>query len=375
MNKLIVGVLLLCFIVLMGFRSDYKDEENFSLRALYLLSPDKWPKPELDNDIPLVELGTLPIPPIYANIDSFKYLIELGKTLFFDPRLSGSNTISCSSCHSPDLHWADDKTVAIGHDGRQGTRNSQSLENVWFFKKLFWDGRANTLAEQAVGPIENPVEMHQNLLTLVPKLGKIKGYAALFKAAYGSPKITVDRITNAISVFEQTIVSGKTNFDRFLGGEHDALTDQQILGLHVFRTTGKCLNCHNGPLFTDGSFHNLGLTYYENKKYEDLGLYLTTKKAEDVGKFKTPGLRNVMLTGPWMHNGLMTNMQQLVNEYQMGFRQSDDLLVEQQGELYPKISPHIVTLDMTIKQQQALLAFLDALSAPPEKVVLPQLPK
>jgi len=117
------------------------------------------------------------------------------------------------------------------------------------------------------------------------------------------------------------------------------------------------------------------LTYYENKKYEDLGLYLTTKKAEDVGKFKTPGLRNVMLTGPWMHNGLMTNMQQLVNEYQMGFRQSDDLLVEQQGELYPKISPHIVTLDMTIKQQQALLAFLDALSAPPEKVVLPQLPK
>lgn len=375
MNKIIPFVFIAVFVVLMAFTSEKHDFPELSLRALYTQPPEKWPAPQLDSGVRLIELGKLPQSPAHAKRDSLKNLVRLGKTLFFDPRLSGSNKISCGSCHNPDLNWADGKPLGVGHNNQLGNRNSPSLENVWFFKKLFWDGRAENLAEQAKGPIANPIEMHQDLNSLAPKLSKIKGYKPLFAAAYGDAKITTDRIANAISSFEQTIVSGKSNFDRFLEGDQKAMSDQQILGLHVFRTSGKCLNCHNGPLFTDGEFYNLGLTYYENKKYEDLGLYLTTKKPEDVGKFKTPGLRNVMRTGPWMHNGLMTDMQQLLSEYQMGFRQPDPFPGQEKDPLYPKVSPHISTLNLTIRQQRALFAFLESLSSVSPKVTLPVLPK
>lgn len=344
-----------------------------SLRALYSKPISEWPKPTIDPGVKWVELGILPPAPIKR--DSLRSVTELGRVLFYDPRLSGSGQISCVSCHAPDMNWADGRQVSLGHNQASTARNSPSLENVWFFKKLFWDGRANSLEEQLTGPISSEIEMHQDMKALPKKLAQIKGYITLFASAYGDGKITEKRIANALATYEMTFTSRKSDFDYFLEGNKKRLTDQQIKGLHLFRTKARCMNCHHGPFFTDGDFHNVGLTYYGRDKYEDLGRYHVTKDPQDVGKFKTPGLRDVLRTRPWFHNGLFDNIEGVMNMYSNGMAQPKPRPEQLNDPLFPKTDPLLKRLNLSKEEKEAVIAFLGAITTEPWKTQPPVMPQ
>ncbi|MBB6272427.1 cytochrome c peroxidase [Pedobacter cryoconitis] len=346
-----------------------------SLRSLYNRPPAMWPKPLIDSGVKWEELGILPNSPVKEGDPATKNLVALGKILFYDPRLSGSNQISCISCHAPEMNWSDGRRVSLGHDQAANSRNAPSLENIWYFKNLFWDGRAGSLEEQLVGPISSDIEMHQDLKLLPAKLKAIKGYAALFSSAYGDGKITQERIAKAIAGYELTFTSRKSDFDYFLEGNTKRLTDQQVQGLHLFRTKARCMNCHSGPLFTDDDFHNLGLTYYKRAKYEDLGRYNVTKRPEDVGKFRTPGLRNVLRTRPWFHNGLFDNIEGVMNMYNNGMPQPQPKPNELNDPLFPKTDVHIKRLNLSKAERDAIIAFLAAITTEPWRITTPELPK
>ena len=346
-----------------------------SLRVLYSKPVKEWPKPEIDAGVNWRELDVLPASPLAGTKDSLKTVIALGKVLFYDPRLSGSNQISCISCHAPEMNWADGRKVSIGHNQAANSRNSPSLENVWALKKLFWDGRANSLEDQLAGPIASDIEMHQDMKKLSGKLSKIKGYKPLFTAAFGDKKITQERIIKALATYELTFTSRKSDFDYFLEGNKKRMNDQQLEGLHLFRTKARCMNCHNGPLFTDNEFHNLGLTYYGREKYEDLGRYNITKKPEDVGKFKTPGLRNVLRTRPWFHNGLFDNIEGVMNMYSNGMPQPKAKPEQVNDPLFPKTDVHIKRLNLTKAEKEAIIAFLGAITTEPWGISSPVLPE
>ncbi|MBS1737074.1 MAG: cytochrome-c peroxidase [Bacteroidetes bacterium] len=381
MKKIIVLLIVLtpCLFFL-SFQKDVSypiNADTFadSLREIYSKPSSQWPKPEIDPDlINFQELGLLPDSPLKPKMDSLKQLVKLGQILFFDPRLSGSAQISCSSCHTPSLSWADGRVTAEGHDHQQGTRNTPSLLNIWNSKNLFWDGRSTDLEDQAFGPINNEIEMHGDFSEIVPRLSRIKGYTFLFDSAYGDSKITPDRITHALATFERTITSRKSRFDEFLLGKKNALTDEEVRGLHFFRTQARCINCHNGPLFTDDQFHNIGLTYYK-RKYEDLGRYKITRKAEDVGKFKTPSLRDVARTAPWMHNGLFDDLGGIVNLYNSGMPMLPVTDEQKADPLFPKTDVHIKKLNLTSDQKKDIVAFLGSISTIPLRIRNPELPK
>lgn len=346
-----------------------------SLRRLYNQAPALWPKPTIDSGVKWQELGILPPSPIKEGDAATKKLVELGKVLFYDPRLSGSNQISCISCHAPEMNWSDGRIGSLGHDQAKNSRNAPSLENIWYFKNLFWDGRASSLEDQLLGPISSTIEMHQDLKVLPAKLKRIKGYGDLFTSAYGNKNITMDRIAKAIATYELTFTSRKSDFDYFLEGNTKRLTDQQVHGLHLFRTKARCMNCHGGPMFSDDDFHNLGLTYYKRNKYEDLGRYNVTKNPEDVGKFRTPGLRNVLKTRPWFHNGLFDNIEGVMNMYNNGMPQPRPKPEELNDPLFPKTDVHIKRLNLTISERDAIIAFLNAITTEPWRVPAPELPK
>lgn len=331
------------------------DREKTSLRELYAKPVAQWPKPEVDSGVHWTELGVLPPGPVENRKEELKHKIELGKILFFDPRLSSSNKISCATCHQPELHWTDGKEKSEGHEGAKTARNAPTILNSWVYKKLFWDGRAHDLADQAFGPIESESEMNSEMPELMMELRRIKGYKELFKNAYGDERIDVDRMTNAIAEFEKTIISEKSRFDKFLEGDKNALTNAELRGLHLFRTKARCMNCHNGPLFTDNLFHNIGFSG------NDVGLYKVTHLDADSGKFKTPSLRDVIYTGPWMHDG-MYSLEKIVNTLNNPPRNA-------------QISPLIKPLGLTKRERKDLLAFLKAISAGAPKFDKPILPE
>ncbi|WP_432714617.1 cytochrome-c peroxidase [Pedobacter sp.] len=344
-----------------------------ALRKQYEKPIAEWPKPTLDEGIDFQEFKSL------VAIDStyFKTMakpkVKLGKLLFFDPMLSSSSQISCSSCHDPQMSFGDKRAVSLGNDHMLGSRNTPSLMNVSQRKFLFWDGRATTLEEQAVVPISTHHEMNMDTKQLGQKLGKIKAYVALFKEAYGTEKITVPQIADALARFQETLMSRRSRFDRFLDGEYKAMTDQEIHGMHLFRTKARCMNCHNGQYLSDDSFHNIGLTYYK-RKYNDLGRYNVTKDANDVGKFKTPSLRDVMNSNPWMHNGLFDNMTGIVNLYNSGMHMIDPKPEQKlKDPLYPQTDPILQKLNLTGEEVQAVVAFMNAITATQYKMPRPEL--
>jgi len=380
--KRVIMTLVLMIIVLLQYSFKFLNDQHTtvdisidSLRIVYSRSTDHWPKPLLDSGVNFKELGMLPSPPFNENTDSVKHIVKLGKLLFFDPRLSSSNQISCSSCHAPDLNWTDGREVPKGHDHEVGTRNVPTIQNLWASKRFFWDGRAANLEEQASFPIGTKIEMHQDLGKLPRKIGKIKGYEDLFTAAFGDKKVNNNRITKALAMYQKTLVSRKSDFDYFLAGNSKKLTDEQVLGLHLFRTKAKCINCHNGPMFTNEEFHNLGLTYYGRDKYEDFGLYNLTSKPEDMGKFKTPSLRDVMRTGPWFHNGLFGNINGVMNMYNAGMPQPKPNKNQLNDPLFPKTDKLLTPLGLTPVEKEAIIAFLHAITADPWKIRQPELPK
>lgn len=360
------------FIVSTAFLGDV---EVSTLRQLYEKPISEWPKPTIDEGIKWEEFKSLPVIDTSYFSKMKQPKVNLGKLLFFDPRLSGSNQISCSSCHDPQLSFGDGKSVALGHNHTLGNRNTPSLLNVYARKSLFWDGRAASLEEQASSPIEAHHEMAMDPHKLPKKLKGIKGYQTLFTEAFGDDKINMERITIALAEFQRTLQSRRSRFDLFLDGKYSALTDKEIEGMHIFRTKARCMNCHNGQFFTDEDFHNIGLTYYK-RKYQDLGRYEVTKDPNDAGKFKTPSLRDVMHNGPWMHNGLFSDIMGVVNIYNSGMHMIDPTDEQKKADpMYPYTDRLLKPLKLTTEEKRSLVAFLEAITATQYKMPRPELPK
>lgn len=327
-----------------------------NLREIYSRSPVSWPKPWVEEGLPWTELGPLPPGPLAGKEDSLRDIITLGKILFFDPRLSASGKISCSSCHQPQLNWTDGKAKATGHEGAMTKRNSPSIANTWFYRRLFWDGRSRDLQDQAFAPIISESEMASDMPDVMIKLRRNQNYRELFKKAYGDDQINPDRMTGAIAVFEKTVISRKNRFDQFLEGDHKALTNAELRGLHLFRTKARCMNCHHGPLMTDNQFHRTAFSG------DDAGYYKQTHQDADSGKFKTPSLRDVMQTGPWMHDGLQTDMTAILE----AFNQANQ----------PDVRNNLIRpLGLSKREKADLLAFLKAISAPAAEFIPPALPE
>lgn len=253
--------------------------------------------------------------------------IALGKKLFFDPILSKNNTQSCASCHDPKNAFIDDARFSEGIDGKLGTRNSMPLFNLaWNFDERFmWDGKELSIERQAFSPVRNPIEMHSDWKNVAKKLQEHTEYPTLFQQAFGISKIDSTLVTKAIAQFERTLISGNSKFDQYLLGKAE-LTSEELNGFNVFmdEARGDCFHCHgsdNNPLWTDNQFHNNGL----DETFTDLGLGTVTGDPNDNGKFKSPSLRNLAFTAPYMHDGRFTTLEEVINHYSEGLKQSSTI--------------------------------------------------
>lgn len=237
---------------------------------------------------------------------------ELGELLFSDPILSQDNQISCASCHIPAHAFSDTVAFSKGVDGKIGTRNTPSAMNQSSRNFFFHDGRAESLEDQAAGPIENPVEMNLPIAEAVKKLNADKNYHSYFKKIYKeAPNRT--NLLDAIASFERTLETGDTPFDRFMKDDKTAISESAKRGQQIFNEKGKCFDCHFGPDFTGDQFRNIGL--FNNAELKDMGRFDATKDSADIGKFKVPGLRNIAMTGPYMHNGMFKTLSEVIDYY------------------------------------------------------------
>lgn len=250
--------------------------------------------------------------------------IALGKKLFYDPMLSLDNTQSCGSCHNQKFAFTDSTLqFSKGITGEIGTRNSMPIMNLAWEKKFFWDGGAATLEDQVIGPIENPIEMHETLPNVLRKLNNHAEYPRLFKRAFGTDSITTQLLMKAVAQFERTLISANSKYDKYIRGEAN-LTLDELKGKELFedQTKGDCFHCHSmGSTFTDFKFRNNGL----DSIFKDAGRSRVTLSPLDLGKFKTPTLRNIELTAPYMHDGRFTNLEQVIDHYNTNFVQSPTL--------------------------------------------------
>ncbi len=273
---------------------------------------------------------------------------ELGRILYFDPRLSADSTVSCASCHSPQHGFTDCKPVSTGIRGQLGGRSAPTIINRAYSLAQFWDGRAATLEEQAKGPIANPVEMGMTHDDVVARLRGIPGYQPLFAKAFGAGDITIDHVAKAIATFERTVLSGNSAYDRYKAGDKKAMTPAQLRGLNVFSKKAKCDKCHDGSNFTTNDYHNLGVGM--DKPNPDLGRYVVTKDEKDWGAFKTPTLRDIADTAPYMHDGSLKTLEEVVDFYDKG------------GVLNKHLDADVKPLKLTTDQRADLVQFLRALS-------------
>lgn len=278
-----------------------------------------------------------------------KEKIELGRLLFFDKRLSKDNTIACASCHMAQFAFTDGKPVSTGIKGQKGGRSAPASLNRLFSTAQFWDGRAATLEEQSVGPFINPIEHgFANHDEMIAKMKKIPGYRKLFKEVFGTD-ITIDGVGKAIASFQRTILSGNSPADRFdLGGDETAISPEAQKGLELFRGKARCTRCHSGFNFTDEKFHNLGIGW--DTGTVDLGRYMVTKNPADIGAFKTPTLREIARSAPYMHDGRFKTLEEVVNFYNQG------------GVKNPHQDELIIPLELTDEEKRNLVAFLRTLN-------------
>jgi cytochrome c peroxidase len=238
---------------------------------------------------------------------------ELGKLLFFDPILSSNRTISCASCHKPAYAFADTSAVSLGVDGRKGNRNTPSAMNLLLQRDFFWDGRAKTLEDQALAPVENPDEMNLPIEMAVQRLNENKEYVSWFMEIFKSLP-TRENLAQAIAAFERTLETSDSPFDNWKYSEDSSAVSAAVKrGFIVFNEKGKCVKCHFGSNFTTNEFRNIGL--FDGKKLNDSGRVVVSGQKEDIGKFRTPGLRNVALTSPYMHNGMFRTLTEVIEFY------------------------------------------------------------
>lgn len=342
------------------------------LRRVYAGPPAQWPAPEVDSGVTFVELGPVVRTPRPTDPREIAR-IELGTTLFFDARLSGTGQMACASCHDAELGWADGRATSFGHGFQPLARNAPSILNAGSGTSFFWDGRAASLEDQALAVFENTREMHSSIDAVLAALRSSRGYRERFQSAWGDPEPTRERVLGSIAAFERTIQSdGSSVFDDFLAGQPAALSDAAVRGLHLFRTRARCVNCHNGPLLTDGKFHDLGLSYY-GRKLQDLGRYEVTKDPADVGRFKTPSLRNVARTAPYMHNGLF-DLDGVLNMYSAGMVSLQKKPEQADDPLFPTKSPLLEELGLAPEEKADLKAFLESLTERRRRVRPPEMP-
>lgn len=291
----------------------------------------------------------LPIRPLYAQGKGASMeRVELGRLLFFDKRISVDDTVSCATCHDPARAYTDNQPVSTGVKGLKGGRSAPTVINRVFGTLQFWDGRAGSLEEQAKGPMINPVEMGMpDHNAVVSKLGKIGYYKDKFKEIFDR-EINIDDIVAAIASFERTVVSDDSKFDHFSTGEADALNASERRGMDLFAGKGRCAVCHSGIRFTDEDFHNIGVGM--DKERPDLGRYVVTHNDDDKGAFKTPTLRDVASTAPYMHDGSLKTLEEVVDFYDGG------------GRANPNLHPLIEKLGLTAGEKKDLASFLRALS-------------
>lgn len=285
--------------------------------------------------------------------------INLGKKLFFDPRLSGSNTMSCATCHIPDKAYSDGLSVSPGKEGVPLKRNTPTCLNVGFFESLFWDGRAPSLEEQALVPIQSAEEMAQDLDALEQELARIPGYRQEFQSVFGgSPTRTT--VAKALAAFQRTLVTGPSPFDEYLGGNDRALSKEAKRGLELFRGEAGCTDCHHGRLLSDGKFYRLGVAH------RDRGRAKVTGKKEDRYRFRTPSLRNVAETAPYMHDGSLKTLEDVVTFYYRGIPDSGP------DGLTPDTS---ALTSQSFSEIRPLVAFLQSLTGQYPKISPPSLPR
>jgi len=323
----------------------------------------QWPAPQVDADVQWQEMAALPAhAPAPPENPFSEAKAALGKQLFNDPKLSRSGQIACASCHEADMAFADGRRVSFGHDRQSGRRNAPSLVMSGYSPALFWDGRGGTLEQQAMHPIIDPVEMAFDIPQLLERLNADAAYREQFGQVFGPGPITTEHTAQALATFQRTLVSATRNtaFEQLLRGRPQRMSDEQLYGLHLFRTKARCMNCHFGPALSDEQFHNVGLSYY-GRKYEDLGRYEVTRKPEDVGAFRTPSLRLVMKTAPWMHNGLFVNMEGTLAFYNMGMPRPRPNAQQADDPLFPRTSDRLKALNMDRDELRALRSFLDTL--------------
>lgn len=270
--------------------------------------------------------------------------VALGKQLYFDKRLSDDNTVSCATCHDPAKGWSNGDQFATGIRGQKGGRNGPTVINTAFGTFQFWDGRAGSLEEQALGPIQNPIEMGvKSLDELVVKLNKIEGYRKQFKEVFGTD-VTAENIGRAIAAFERTVLSGNSPYDRSVAGDKSALSDSAKRGLDLFVGKAHCSACHAGPNFTDNAFHNIGVGMHLEKP--DFGREVISRMLGDRGSFKTPTLRDIHRTGPYMHDGSMKTLEEVVEHYNKG------------GHPNPQLDEEIFPLGLTPEEKKDLVTFM-----------------
>ncbi|HEY3741072.1 MAG TPA: cytochrome c peroxidase [Bryobacteraceae bacterium] len=282
----------------------------------------------------------------------------LGRTLFFDPRLSATRNISCATCHNPGFAWSDGLPKAVGHRNAQGSRHTPTLMNLAWAELLFWDGRAASLEDQALGPIASPLEMNRSPEQLAGELACNAEYRTLFAKAYPGEAISPKLIARAIATFERSLVSGISPFDRWVAGDESAIGEEAKRGFDLFNSKGRCANCHPHWNFTDDGFHDIGLPD------SDIGRATNLPLPSMQHAFKTPTLRNVDRRAPYMHDGSSASLEDALEFYDRGGRAKR-----------ASLDPDIVPLHLTAQEKAELLAFLHTLSSRDKPVEIPRFPR
>jgi cytochrome c peroxidase len=310
--------------------------------------------------LPKVPLG-LPAVPIPDDNPMTPEKVELGKLLYFDKRVSKDGTVSCATCHDPKMAWAEHEPTSTGIGHQVGQRNSPTVINAAYATSQFWDGRAASLEEQAVGPVQNPIEMGHSMEAVVQAFAKIPEYQERFQKVFGTG-VTEQGFAKAVAAFERTVLSGNSPYDRYQDGEQDALSDAQKRGLELFDTAG-CADCHAPELFSNYRFFNAGVGM--DKDPPDEGRKAVTEKDTDLGKFRVPALREVENTAPYFHDGSVKTLEEAV------------ALMAGGGKDNPNLSGMMKAVrdaELTEQDQKDLVEFLKALSGEFPIIEPPELP-
>jgi cytochrome c peroxidase len=320
----------------------------FALPALFgLAAQEVGPIPVDDLPRPLVRVPLLGAEELVDGWTASDEEVRLGRQLFFDPILSEDNTVACANCHQPAFAFADNKQFSVGIGGQLTKRNSPALVNRALSTRVFWDGRAASLEEQVLMPIQDPTEMGTDLDLILKRLGGDEGYSTEFDDVYGAP-VNADSLAAALSAFVRAIAYGNSPVDQFRNGETAALSTEERAGMWVFEGRGGCWKCHTGPAFSDEQFHNTGVGALDAAP--EAGLSGFTKAPEDLGKFRTPGLRMLSQSAPYMHDGSLATLEEVVAFYRDG------------GMPNTHLSERMQSIKITDDDASALVAFLRALS-------------